>query len=142
MKTLINPEMALGADGPAFYNARDGVEKLKLSEKKKTQPQRDCFVVMDVGEEVQPACNQMSLVNATLSTLYYIESGWSDKQREIIKRLSFDKDDNSQNEIGKELGITQSSVQRRLQASGYYTYRYAMDEVQLVFNELWEVMNV
>ena len=31
ISTVINPEMALGADGPGYYNARKAIEDLKYN---------------------------------------------------------------------------------------------------------------
>lgn len=131
--TEINPELSIGADGPAYHIARDNIEVMKKAEQGYVNPDYS----MLVGCESENPDGD--LINGALAGLTYIENGWSVKQMEVIQAL--DAEGVSQRDLAEKLGIAQSSVQRRVKSSGYYTYRYIEDEIQKKINRLWEAIN-
>lgn len=137
MSTVINEAAALGADGPAYYAAREGLLNIKALDSKYVQPYMDtmCYVYRTKERTTESA----EIVNATMSAIGFIADKWTDKQRVIITEVEQGK--LSQRDIGKKLAITQSSVQRRLDSSGYYTYRYGREVSNRHLNQLWEAMD-
>lgn len=130
--TDINSEMAIGADGPAYYKAREAIQQLKKNEQKsKTQSS-------DIRVELADDKHSISvMLNTILTMMVVIKTSWSERQREII--FEFDKHKGSQTECAKRLEISQSSVQRSLTKGNYYAYRQAKETVQNVLEEIGEV---
>lgn len=133
--TEIDRGAAIGADGPAFYAARDAIQEVAASIAKNEQAAKDVIIQCD-----QSAQSYVAIINATLATSYYIECQWTDKQREITRLLSLNPS-LSQKALAIELGISQSSIQRRIQSSGYYTYAYAKEESVKFIKLVWEVLS-
>lgn len=127
--TDIYPEMALGADGPAFYRARSAIELLKENESKKKA------VLSDLSfrfEEKNSTTER--LLNTAFTLLYSLEHTWTDRQREIITDQLFHQD--GQKASALRLGITQSAVHKALSAGSYYTYEKALKEITSVMEEI------
>lgn len=137
MTTEINPEMAIGADGPAYYKAREAVNWIKDAGSKYEQiKQNICFVWELSSEEKTGPSNPLTeYINVSLAGLNFIESKWSDKEREVI---NFVEVDNAvQKDIALNIGVTQSTVSRRLQNSGYLLYKKTLKTVNDMMNDLW-----
>lgn len=128
--TEINKEMALGANGPAYHNARNMVDHIKLLEKGKLSPSANILFMSSWKEHN----NIISLMNNNLQLCAFIESKWTDKQRDLVERMFLGG--KNQTEAAAELGIAQSSVQRRLKSAGYYDYMYARDIISVTLNGL------
>lgn len=129
--TQINRSMAIGADGPAYHHARNMINELKAHEKGK----------MSTGANIKFGADEKSslldLVNANLWLCSFIESKWTEKQRELIKERFFSK--KSQREIALRFNLSQSSIQRRFKSSGYYNYISALEVVQRILIKEWSV---
>lgn len=127
--TEINAEMAIGADGPGYYCARNAIEYLKDNEGRKRN------VVCDVRIEIEGDYRQEErLLNTVLSLMTVIRREQTDRQREIIK--AFEECDGSQKDCAGYLNISQPSVQRNLNAGNYYEYRSAMDTITKILEEI------
>ena len=137
MSTVINEAAAIGADGPAYYAAREGLLSIKNLNGKYVQPFMDtmCYVYRVASKSLEDA----DIFNATLSAIGFIANKWTDKQRDIITEV--ERGELSQRDIGKKLEITQSSVQRRLDSAGYYTYRHGREVSNRYLNNLWEAID-
>lgn len=129
IKTEINPEMALGADGPAFYMARSAIEFLKLHEKKNKTYIADIRIEVDNAEKEIEEC-----LNTIFSLLTVIKRSWTDRQREIIKDTIQYHD--GQKKSAERLGITQPSVQRGLAGSDFYVYHDAIRSVNNILKKI------
>lgn len=127
--TDINAEMAIGADGPGYYKARQAIDFLKQNEQKnKTQ-------VSDVRIEVEEENNAMAIMlNTVLSLLAVLKRNWTDRQREIIWDSLEHQD--GQEKSAARLGIAQSSVQRGLTNGNYYAYKSALDTISNILKEI------
>ena len=123
ISTEINTEMALGADGPGYYNAQNAVEVLKKNEKKNKAILSDIRLEDDKG-----AVTQTVLINTVFELARAIEDGWTDRQREIIWDMLAHQD--GQQQAADRLGIAQSSVQKSLAKGQYYTYANALKNVE------------
>ncbi len=130
--TEINSEMAIGADGPGYYKAREAIEILKHSEQKnKTQ-------AADIRIEVENDEHSIAvMLNTIFSLIAVIQNNWSKRQREIV--WTFEKYGGSQLECAKRLNISQSSVQRSLINGNYYAYKNAKETINTVLKEIGEV---
>ncbi|WP_313134298.1 SatD family protein [Anaerocolumna sp.] len=129
--TKINRDMAIGADGPAYYNARKMVEQIKVLEKGKMNGS----VNIMIKEEVELHPHEINLMNSNLQLCSSIENNWTWKQREIIKEIMLEK--KSQVEAAETLGISQSSVQRRLKAAGFYDYIQGVETISTIVSQIW-----
>ena len=127
--TDIRAEMALGADGPCYYRAREAVEQLKEREKRNRPVPSDICLKMDEkdrGTEV--------MLNTIFNLIYVIEKGWTIRQREIIWDM-FLYEDGQQN-TARRLNISQPTVQKALAAGGYYTYENALKNAAEILGEI------
>lgn len=133
--TDINSEMAIGADGPGYYKAREAIEELKHSEQKNKIPSSDIRI------EIESDKNSVSmLLNTIFSLMSVIRNNWSERQREII--WEYEKSGGSQLECAERLNIAQSSVNRSLVNGNYYVYKNAKETVDNVLGEIGEVQRV
>ena len=127
--TDIRTEMALGADGPGYYRAREAVELLKEREKKNRSVLSELCLKMDETHR-----DKEILLNTVFDLMYVVESGWTDRQREVIWDMLL-HGDGQQNTAGR-LGITQSTVQKTLAAGSYYTYERALKNASEILGDI------
>ncbi len=127
--TEINHEMAIGADGPGYYKAREAVEYIKQNEKRKQASEAD--VRLEIEGERQET---VDLINTILSLMTTIKHSWSERQRQTIWDMLEHQD--SQSNAAQRLGIRQSSVQKNLANGNYYTYKEAINTVEKAFGEI------
>lgn len=127
--TGIDPELAIGSDGPAYYKARSAIEYLKQNEKRKQAGKADTRLEID-GEKRAAA----DLINTILSLMTVIKNSWSDRQRQTIWDMLEHQD--NQSGVAQRLGITQSSVQKNLANGSFYTYREALNVVERALSEI------
>ncbi len=130
--TKIDKNAALGADGSAYHNAREAISSIKQSKHRYQQPQHGIKLcsgeLHDYFED--------ELFNSIFVLCNSIENNWTDKQRNLVWDTQFYQ--KTQRELAKEYGINQSSIQRRLKASNYYAYKYAIDNIQNSLIVKWE----
>jgi len=122
---------AYAMDGPAFHAARRAMEDIKKGEK---SYQNRAGGISIAAEDRLPGFDGR-LANALLSACALIESRWTRSQREKIYALSSGA---TQREAAKILGISQPSVQKALEQSGYYTYKGAMDDLRSSLSHAWK----
>ena len=132
--TAIDPRGAIGADGPAFYAARSGVNAIKDVGGRYESPVTD-LMIKTYNKELAVG-GSFPLMDQLLSAASLIENKWTSKQREIIEKLTLDK--LSQREIGEALEVSQANVHGRIISSGFYTYRYCMEGVNGFVTNYWE----
>jgi hypothetical protein len=127
--TKINKSMALGADGPAYHYARDMINQIKTIENSKLSGSNNIMFYSDNQSNI------FKLINTNLQLCTLIENTWTEKQRVLLEKILLEN--KNQTEAAKELHITQSSVQRRLKASGYFDYIRAKETITSILNEIW-----
>ncbi len=127
--TEIDPEMPLGADGPAYYNARAAINQLKDREKKRKSGESNILIVADCENEAE-----VKLLNTILSLGTVIKNRWTQRQREVIR----DHIEHGGNQVkaAERLGITQSNVNKNLTKADYYSYKEAMDTLSEALSEI------
>jgi len=123
--TDINVEMAIGADGPGYYKARQAIDFLKENEQKNMTHASDIRIEVDGDND-----EAVAVMNTVLSLLAVIRAHWTDRQREIIRDTMEYQD--SQAKSAVRLKVTQSSIQRGLSGGNYYTYRDAVNTLSSV----------
>lgn len=143
--TDINRDIPLGADGPAYHNARKMIESLKANEKKYETGFANIMISSHESEikgmkhesEINTApqnCNDNidTLLNTILSLCSTIKSKWTRRQTEIIN--CYFENGKNQYKTAKKLKITQSSVNKALIISNFYTYQNSIDTVNSVLS--------
>jgi hypothetical protein len=127
--TDVNREMAIGADGPGYYNARTAIEYLKANEKRKQNKPANIRFEIDGDNQASTI-----MINTILSLMTVIKDSWSDRQREIIWDM-FEHQD-SQLDVAKRLAIKQPSVQKSLSTGKYYSFKDAFDTIGQALKEI------
>ena len=102
--TDINFEMAIGADGPGYYKARQAIEFLKENERKNKTHALDIRIEIDRDND-----EAAIMLNTILSLLAVVKYNWTDRQREIIWDMMEHKD--SQAKSAHRLKVAQSTIQ-------------------------------
>lgn len=113
--TPIRSDAAIGADGPAFYNARAAVDALKSDGGRL----RVCTGDEAVDEEL---CVITSLMDA-------LARGRTNRQLIIVSEMLSAELSNvrlTQCELAQRLGVTQGTVSSALSASSYRVYSHGM----------------
>lgn len=119
ISTEINPNAAIGSDGPAYYAAREMVEDLRIKEKKnKTQEGDIQFSIY--GE----SSFEIERINTLLNLIKLIEDKWKHEQRLTIWDMI--EHGGSQHDCAIRMNTTQSTVGRRLSGGNYYLYEKAL----------------
>lgn len=127
--TQINRDMAIGADGPGYYKAREAIEILRLDENKKQAAQADIRIAFE-GENQR----EERLLNTIFELLTAIKEAWSERQREVISDMQ--KHQDGQIHAAIRLKVQQSTIQRILAKGNYYTYKEALDTIGMVLEEI------
>lgn len=131
--TEINRDFPLGADGPAYYNARKMINELKDKKNKLNIGGANILISTDnIAAD--------NLMNSIFVLCYAIKKKWSSRQKEII--TAYLNSDTNQKKTAINLGITQSSVNKGLVNSGFYSYKNALDEIANILSEIKVEKNV
>ena len=126
--TDIRREMALGADGPGYYRAREAVEVLKEREKKNRPVPADLCLKMEEEDR-----DKEVLLNTVFDLLYVVEEGWTERQREIIWDMLVYGDGQQIRRQGCHLTADR---QKALAAGSYYTYENALKNAAEILGEI------
>lgn len=132
MRTEINPDMALGADGPAFYCAREAITDVKKMENRSKSERTNIKIKIENKDE-----EKTHMANSLLSLMYVQSKKWTKGQRKIIH--VYQRSGKHQADCAKTLNISQSVVSRQLKAANYFSYQKAS---QSIANFLTEEVNI
>lgn len=127
--TDIKSEMALGADGPGYYRAREAIELLKEREKKNRPVLAELCLRLDEKDQEKEV-----LLNTVFDLMYVVESGWTERQRETIWDMLLYGD--GQQNTARRLSISQPTVQKALAAGSYYTYENALKNASKILGDI------
>lgn len=130
INTQINRSQAIGADGPAYYHARKMIEEIRkdeISQQKKLQ---------DIKVASQQKDEYLELINSNLSLCSCLENSWTQKQFETIALILYKNI--TQKEVAKKLGISASSIQRRLNSAYYFNYKFARELIGKALVGRWK----
>ena len=113
--TAIDPLQSVGADGPAYWNARAAINFVhQKNDYGNTQ------IYFSSGKE-----NQDFFVNALIASGEAIRSSWRDSQEEILLNLlkrSVYSESFSQQDLAQSLAINPSALSKRLKSSSVRVY--------------------
>ena len=113
--TDIDPLQSIGADGPAYWNARAAINFVhQKNDYGNTQ------IYFSSGKE-----NQDFFVNSLIASGEAIRSGWRDSQEEILLNLlkrSVYSETFSQQDLAQSLGLNPSALSKRLKSSSIRVY--------------------
>ena len=113
--TAIDPLQSIGADGPAYWNARAAINLVhQKNDYGNTQ------IYFSSGKE-----NQDFFVNSLIASGEAIRSGWRDSQEEILLNLlkrSVYSETFSQQDLAQSLGLNPSALSKRLKSSSIRVY--------------------
>ena len=113
--TAIDPLQSVGADGPAYWNARAAINFVhQKNDYGNTQ------IYFSSGKE-----NQDFFVNALIASGEAIRSGWRESQEEILLNLlkrSVYSESFSQQDLAQSLGLNPSALSKRLKSSSIRVY--------------------
>jgi Tetratricopeptide repeat. len=113
------------ANGPAFYKANEGLEKLKEDKK------NHWFQVSIMTDSLaQP------LLDGILGLISSMTEGWTDRQRDIVWKV--EELSGQQKMAGKNMGISSSVVNKQLRAANYAAYRKAWSSIRAFLTEIEE----
>jgi hypothetical protein len=108
---LVPQDPPFGQDGPCWWRAREAIEEVKKSESSNSVP-RSVRTLVRTGESSD------ELINAYLVSRDHITAGWDQVDVEIARLF---RDGVNQTKISEQVGLSQSSVSRRLQNHGILT---------------------
>lgn len=123
--TDINYEMPLGADGPAYYYAREMIEDIKSFRDK---PEECDFKIKSESNETDLLFNTISLLLSSM------KRKWTDRQRDIVHSSYYFTA--RQTKIAEMFGVSQAAVQKVLKTADYRQYKIAMDTMAKVLGEI------
>lgn len=130
VETQINPDNSLVNDGSCYHRARAMIEQIEKSEKQYTQSKSNILLSTGGGKNVH--CEQ--LINTIFSLQTSLKTSWTQRQKQIIQ--VYLENENNQYASAKELGIGQSSVNKALSSTSFYSFSHSLDTVQDILNQL------
>lgn len=114
INTNINYEQSIGADGPAYWNARKAIEF--IHDNNNYGNSKIAFISGNRNDEI---------INNLLAYTDWMKESWTDSQKEILYTL-LDSDIYSerfeQKVLAKKLNISESAMSRRVKSSGIKLY--------------------
>lgn len=125
--TAINPEISIGADGPAYWQARNAIEYIK--ENHWNGKGQRYFQGL---KELEMSLNTILLLCDTL------KSQWTDLQSETFDQMlaqGIYTYQFNQKDFAEELGISQSSLSKRLNSSNIKVYLKGMETASHLLEE-------
>lgn len=130
ISTEINRKAAIGADGPAFYAARNVLTKIHELEKKIKQQAPDIQISLYTNENIF----EIKEINTLLSLIKTIEDNWTEKQRHTIWDMMINH--GSQEACALRMNTSQSTIARRLADGKYAVYVNALKTVEEAIGRL------
>lgn len=127
--TAINPDAAIGADGPAYYMARECIDSMKMAEGTKGRVCGNVQIRIDRSNHSQ----ELSL-NTIFNLMSCIEQNWTFKQKEIVYYALLHRE--KQTDIALHFNVSQSYIQQTFSKTHFYTYKDAYDSIHTMLDEI------
>ncbi|MBP7348753.1 MAG: hypothetical protein KA965_08740 [Butyrivibrio sp.] len=131
INTAVISVAAIGADGPAYYAARESIEAVRAQEKKLKKQATDIKLAQYEAEHFE-----ITEINTMLTLLKIMEENWTDKQRYTI--WDMEKNGGSQEECAERMKTSQSTVARRLADGNYLSYEKAKETISEALKRIGE----
>ncbi|CAM4078741.1 DNA-binding protein [Streptococcus penaeicida] len=124
--TAINPQISIGADGPAYWKAREAINYIhQKNDYGHTQ------IAIRTGQEPEE-----DILNSLLSAGEAIKSSWRASQLDVFHALieaNYFDEQFDQGEIAKRLNLSPSALSKRLKSSNIKVYlRTRQSALQLI----------
>ena len=119
--TNINYEKSVGADGPAYWNARDAIEF--IHDNNNYGSSKISFKSKNKNDEI---------INNLLNYTDWMKENWTNTQKEILYALlenNIYSEYFKQRLLAKELGISESAMSKRVRTSGIRLYLSSRNSV-------------
>ncbi len=133
LTTELDPSTSIGADGPAYWKAREAIEYVHKN---------NDYGRANIHLNVEESNESVDLINQILKLSAFQVSGWRESQIEVFKVIMdekiLDPDEINHQRIAEKLGILTSSLTRRLESSGIKRYMSAHREVELAMERINE----
>ncbi len=126
MTTTINPYLSIGADGPAYHNARYVINELKDMEKQREVAMSD--IKLKYNQSIDMC------LNTIFKLIYVIEQKWTLRQREIIHYMLIH--DTNQLSAASYFNVSPSNIHQILSKGNFYTYYEAIHYINNLFSEV------
>ena len=127
--TTINPDAAIGADGPAYYMARECIDNMKMAEGTKGRVCGNVQIRIDSSNHLQ----ELSL-NTIFNLMHCIEHDWTIKQKEIAYYTLSHRE--KQTDIAKQFNVSQAYIQQVFSKTHFYAYKDAYDSINTILDEM------
>lgn len=127
--TEINPDAAIGADGPAYYMARECIDHMKMAEGTKGRVCGDVQIRIEGSHQIY----ELTL-NTIFNLMHCIEHDWTAKQKKIANYALSNKE--KQTDIAKHFNVSQSHIQQVLSTTHFYTCKDAYESVNTILKEV------
>lgn len=125
MSTEIYQEQALGADGPAYHQARNAIEYVKKNQESNARYHTNIAFFPNDKENSQ-------LLNLCLTSYSLFFNRWSEAQFHTVKLMQQSK---RQIDVAHDLDITQQAVVKRLQKAGYYNFNHLYNSLNQILED-------
>lgn len=133
LTTELDPSKSIGADGPAYWKAREAID---FAHKNNDYGRANIHLCVQQPDE------SVRLINQILKLTALQVSGWRDSQvevyRVILDEKIMDPDEINHQKIADKLGILTSSLTRRFESSGIKRYMSACREAELALERIME----
>ncbi len=119
--TDINYEKSIGADGPAYWNARDAIEYIH---------DNDNYGSSKIS--LKSENKNDNIINDLLYYTDWMKENWTDTQKEVLYTLLENNiyDENfKQKPLAKKLNISESALSKRVKSSGIRLYLSSRNNV-------------
>ncbi len=113
--TSINPALSLGADGPAYWRAREAIQQVHQQHHYET-----VHVYLVTGQE-----DQDTILNHSLALSEFVRSSWIQSQMETFRTildLGYYQSRFDQKRVASALGLSSSAFAKRMKSSGIKLY--------------------
>lgn len=118
ISTALNPDQALGMDGPAFYQARDGIDQLKRS--------GELFALAGLDKPEQ------ALASGGLGLFSHQLGKWNANRLHILNRLLLGW---RVERIAEELSISEQAVYKNINSGGLHAVIRLLQALTAALNE-------
>ena len=129
ISTAIDQAISIGADGPAFWHAREAIEAIHKD---------NAYGVAKVRAVSNDHKTIMDLLNESMTLCDFVESQWSSVQalfmRTYILTYGY-RTDIPQTDLAEQFKVSKQAMNTRIQAMGFYTYLRLKQSIAGVLQE-------
>lgn len=128
VSTDIDFEHSFQIDGSAYHRARQMIKQLQKKKVSYTTQKSNIMLCSKPSD-----WKTDELINSVFSLCYVLKSKWSERQKQVI--TAFLSSNQNQYKAAEKLGIQQSSVNKSLHISEFYSYLSALQSIQNYLEE-------